>query len=201
MAVSEEQRKADIKELQGYLNTVAGENDNIPYVIPDGVYGEATRNAVSDFQQESGLPVTGEVDEQTWRALLKAYETIVNFNASLELIQPFARRELILNEGDTGFVVYIIQAMLDTVGQFYSNLDSPKITGVYDEATVKSVRQLQHILRMNETGKFDRNTWNGLAKLYNFHALIDNSLKLSAGETREAQETREPTVQTIASVG
>lgn len=198
MAVSEEQKKADIMELQRYLNTVAGENDKIPYVIPDGVYGEATRGAVTDFQRESGLPVTGEVDEQTWRALLKAYNTIVNFNAGLELIQPFARRELILNAGDTGFVVYIIQAMLDTVGQFYTNLDSPPVTGVYDEATAGAVRQLQHILHMAETGKFDRTTWNGLAKLYNFHALIDNSLKLSPEDMREAPP---PAVQTAASVG
>lgn len=201
MAVSEEQRKADIMELQRYLNTVAGENDNIPYVIPDGAYGGATRGAVSDFQRESGLPVTGEVDERTWRALLKAYETIVKFNAAPELIRPFAHRELILSEGDSGYVVYIIQAMLNTVGQLYSNLDSPPVTGAYDEATAGAVRQLQHILRMNETGKIDRDTWNGLARLYNFHALSDNSLKRSDAVIREPREMRGPAVRTSASVG
>lgn len=198
MAVSEEQKKADIMELQRYLNTVAGENGNVPFVVPDGVYGEATRNAVTDFQRESGLPATGEVDEQTWDALLKAYDTIVSINAGLELIQPFARREIVLGEGDTGYLVYIIQAMLATVGQFYTNLDSPPINGVYDRLTADSVRQLQHILGLAETGRFDRAAWNGLAKLYNFHALIDNSLRLSSEEMPSAAE---PAVQTIGSVG
>lgn len=198
MTVSEEQRKADITELQKYLNTVAGENGNIPFVVPDGVYNLSTRNAVTEFQRESGLPDTGEVDEQTWDALLKAYNTIVSINAGLELIQPFARREIILNEGDTGYLVYIIQAILATVGQFYANLDSPPINGVYDRLTADSVRQLQHILGLAETGRFDRAAWNGLAKLYNFHALIDNSLRLSTAETPMASE---PAIHTLGSVG
>lgn len=198
MAVSEEQRKADIMELQRYLNTVAGENGSVPFVVPDGVYGEATRNAVTDFQRESGIPPTGEVDEQTWDALLKAYNTIVGINAGLDLIQPFARREIVLGEGDTGYLVYIIQTMLATVGQFYANLDSPPINGVYDRLTANSVRQLQNILGLAETGRFDRAAWNGLAKLYNFHALIDNSLRLSSEEIPAANE---PAVQTVGSVG
>lgn len=198
MAVSEEQRKADIMELQRYLNTVAGENGNLPFVVPDGIYGEATRNAVTDFQRESGLPATGEVDEQTWDALLKAYNTIVGINAGLDLIQPFARREIVLGEGDTGYLVYIIQTMLATVGQFYANLDSPPINGVYDRLTADSVRQLQNILGLAETGRFDRAAWNGLAKLYNFHALIDNSLRLSS---EEMPMVNEPAVQTVGSVG
>ena len=198
MAVSEEQRKADIMELQQYLNTVAGENGNVSFVVPDGIYGEATRNAVTDFQRESGIPPTGEVDEQTWDALLKAYNTIVSINAGLDLIQPFARREIVLGEGDTGYLVYIIQAMLATVGQFYANLDSPPINGVYDRLTADSVRQLQNILGLAETGRFDRAVWNGLAKLYNFHALIDNSLRLSS---EEMPMVNEPAVQTIGSVG
>ncbi|MEU3448717.1 peptidoglycan-binding domain-containing protein [Streptomyces thermolilacinus] len=37
-----------------------------------GVYTAATRQAVRDFQQRHGLPATGAVDEETWRALTMA---------------------------------------------------------------------------------------------------------------------------------
>ena len=35
----------------------------------DGDFGPATREAVLDFQQDNGLPVTGEIDEDTLSAL------------------------------------------------------------------------------------------------------------------------------------
>lgn len=53
------------RDLQGRLNNLllgAGE--------PDGFYGEQTRAAVTAFQQERALPVSGDVDCATWQALL-----------------------------------------------------------------------------------------------------------------------------------
>lgn len=37
----------------------------------DGVFGPVTRAAVEKFQKEAGCPVTGAVDEATWKALLE----------------------------------------------------------------------------------------------------------------------------------
>jgi hypothetical protein len=37
----------------------------------DGVFGPVTRAAVEKFQKETGCPVTGAVDEATWKALLE----------------------------------------------------------------------------------------------------------------------------------
>ncbi|CAB4866031.1 unannotated protein [freshwater metagenome] len=38
-------------------------------VTVDGIYGNRTQNAVKNFQKNSGLPVTGIVDRNTWAAL------------------------------------------------------------------------------------------------------------------------------------
>lgn len=37
--------------------------------VADGYFGPLTQGAVRRFQHESGLPVTGEIDEPTWIAL------------------------------------------------------------------------------------------------------------------------------------
>lgn len=39
-------------------------------IAADGVYGDDTRDAVSDHQHENGLPVSGVVDRATWESIL-----------------------------------------------------------------------------------------------------------------------------------
>lgn len=41
----------------------------------DGMWGPATREAVLEFQDEHDLPATGEIDSDTYQAILAAYET------------------------------------------------------------------------------------------------------------------------------
>lgn len=41
----------------------------------DGMWGPATRDAVADFQDEHDLPATGQLDSDTYQAILGAYET------------------------------------------------------------------------------------------------------------------------------
>ena len=44
-----------------------------PLPHPDGVFGEVTLEAVMRFQQSSGMPITGRVDNGTWDAIATAY--------------------------------------------------------------------------------------------------------------------------------
>ncbi|MGF1517942.1 MAG: peptidoglycan-binding protein [Nodosilinea sp.] len=61
----------DVRELQrllieiGYLP---------PFFVISGLYNEATQAAVREFQRDSGLPVTGNVNAATWQALYRAAE-------------------------------------------------------------------------------------------------------------------------------
>ena len=58
--------RAYITEIQRLLRRI-GYN-----VKPDGIYGQETRNAVSNFQKSIGLPIRGRVDLDTYEALVAA---------------------------------------------------------------------------------------------------------------------------------
>lgn len=63
-----------IRTLQTMLRAIARLNTNIPLVIPDGIYGSDTVNAVTAFQQQFGLPATGVVNLGTWNEIVRIYD-------------------------------------------------------------------------------------------------------------------------------
>ena len=63
-----------IRSLQTMLRVISEDDDTFPTIIPDGIYGQQTVNAVSAFQRRHGLPVTGITDQATWEAITLNYE-------------------------------------------------------------------------------------------------------------------------------
>lgn len=55
-----------VRQLQEQLNLIGEFYNSIPYLVPDGVYGELTADAVREFQRLFNLPQTGVVDFSTW---------------------------------------------------------------------------------------------------------------------------------------
>lgn len=62
-----------VRMLQEQLNRIAQVYTAIPTVITDGIYGEATKEAVRQFQKTFGLPQTGIVDFRTWYKVSQIY--------------------------------------------------------------------------------------------------------------------------------
>ena len=62
-----------VRQLQEQLNTIANTYTNIPKVAVDGIYGEATQEAVRQFQKIFNLPQTGVVDYPTWYRISAIY--------------------------------------------------------------------------------------------------------------------------------
>ena len=65
-----------IRNLQVFLRTISGVYTEIPSVIPDGVYGNSTKEAVKAFQNRFSLNETGITDNSTWDAILRVYREI-----------------------------------------------------------------------------------------------------------------------------
>ena len=64
---------AKVRQMQEQLDEVASVYSSIRRITPDGIYGNATREAVREFQSVFGLPQTGVVDFRTWYKISQIY--------------------------------------------------------------------------------------------------------------------------------
>ena len=60
-------------QIQQQLNRIARNYPALPTISADGIYGEATANAVEEFQRVFNLPVSGIVDYPTWYKISQIY--------------------------------------------------------------------------------------------------------------------------------
>lgn len=163
MPYTEKDRKEHIKELQHYLRYIAifnGENG----IIPDGIYSDETKNAVTEFQKNSGIFPTGEVDNETWDRIVFEYNLIAPYYEKSGSISPFYDNFAVIKKGDSGDIVYFIQIMLNSVGG--SGIPIIIIDGFYGDETENAVKKYQSLRGVMPTGETDIFTWNMLAESY-----------------------------------
>lgn len=169
-----------VTSLQTMLRTIAMCHQEIPAVIPDGIYGPATGEAVRCFQKLEGLPVTGVTDFATWKAIREAFrgaEVEMSPAAPLEIVlQP----NQVITEGSDNLHVLLIQAMLHNIHLVYGNVEDCSLSGTCDERTVSAVKCLQRVCGMPETGIFTKETWQLLTGLYH-QAVGDGDRKAHCG--------------------
>lgn len=165
--VSPEAHSRNVTELQQYLREITQGGANVRQVIPDGIYGQRTRDAVTDFQRSKNMPQTGEVNFETWEAIYSAYRNAKGNLNMQEGIMPFPALNAVLSKGDSGAVVIILQTMLNTIAGMHNNITSNSLSGVYDEDTALAVTELQVASGIPPTGNADINTWNTIVRLFN----------------------------------
>lgn len=62
-----------VRQMQEQLNVIADAYPALPKITADGIYGQATSNAVRQFQKIFDLPQTGVVDYKTWYKISQIY--------------------------------------------------------------------------------------------------------------------------------
>lgn len=65
--------------MQRYLNVIGSYFTSIPQLTIDGIYGNATRNAVIVFQGLFGLTTDGVIGAQTWARIVSVYNSVTEF--------------------------------------------------------------------------------------------------------------------------
>ena len=166
--MNDTEKRKSIYELQTMLLTLSRAY-GLPRVIPDGIYGIETRDAVAEFQKSVGLPVTGVVDLDTWNALYEADKRVRADTLPPMMISPFDTflDGGTIRRGDKFPSIYIIQAMLEELSYLYEYEQAVVLSGIFDDATEAAVKLIQRSLDLNDDGIIDTATWNELALLYN----------------------------------
>lgn len=69
----------DVRALQEYLNFIARTYQTIPTLTVDGIFGNATSEAIREFKRLFDIPGDAErVSVQTWNAIMNIYEDLYN---------------------------------------------------------------------------------------------------------------------------
>ena len=148
-----------VRSLQTMLRVIAKNDSRLPSVIPDGIYGSGTTNAVAAFQRIHGLSVTGVTNQDTWDQIVNEDQEAITNVGHAAPIEVLLEPGQIITAGETNPYVYLLQGMLTYLSTTNSTIPEPGFSGIMDESTVRSVQVFQNIAALEETGNVDRITW------------------------------------------
>lgn len=155
-----------IRCLQTMLRVVYLCNGVPCSMIPDGIYGPETLAAVTAFQREHALPVTGITDQKTWDAVVEAYEDAsIQYASACPLQIDMQPGESVCRESHSPHIP-LIQSMLSVLENAFHCIGAVQINGIWDDLTEDAVGSFQQICGLTVTGKLDKCTWKHLAMQY-----------------------------------
>ena len=160
-------RGNEVRNIQYLLRYVSEFYATVPSVEIDGVFGPATESAVSAFQRQADLPVTGRVDLATWDALYRTYLGLIEtipFQYVEGNVLPYPG--VPLRQGSETEAVRILQEYLNFVGQTYTQIPPVNVTGYFGNQTQQAVLTFQRLFGIPTTGTVAAVTWDTLADLY-----------------------------------
>lgn len=161
-------QKQAVTNLQRYLRRLSYEYPEVVRVPIDGIFDDATRDALSEFQGIKGLPVTGVADKRTWDSLFSEYKRITEDERNIQGLYPFPDlpRDYTVSLGDTLTLVRIIQILLSELKVTYDIFEDIAESGTFDDKTQEAVRQFQLINGLPATGEVNKATWNRIVREY-----------------------------------
>lgn len=152
-----------IRSLQTMLRVLGEHDSRYNSVIPDGIYGPQTVAAISVFQRNHGIPVTGVTDQTTWDAVVAAYEPALIYVVEAQPLDIILNPNEILRRGDESPYLYVAQALLMVLSQVYGSIGTPSQNGILDAATADALASFQSLSGLPMTGNLDKITWKHLA--------------------------------------
>lgn len=155
-----------IRSLQTMLRVIQEDGGHTDSIVPDGIYGSSTMQAVSDFQRRHGLSVTGITDQATWELIVAEYTPALVRVDAAQPLQLILNPGQVIKRGQAHPYLYLIQAMLVAIAEAYASVSAPPITGVLDLATAESISAFQYLSQLPQTGEVDKITWKHLALQY-----------------------------------
>ena len=173
-----------IRSLQTMLRVLGESDSKYSKLIPDGIYGPQTMAAVTTFQRNHGLAVTGITDQDTWEAIAAAYEPALVTLVEAEPLEIILNPNQVLRRGESSPYLYVAQALLLVLSQTYASVGEPTQSGILDAATSDALASFQTLAGLPMTGELDKITWKHLALHFPLAANIGR------GSIRKPEENR-----------
>ncbi len=170
-----------VRSLQTMLRVIAEDDRSFPTVVPDGIYGPSTMNAVSTFQRKRGLPVTGITDQVTFDEIVAVYEPALIRVDKAQPIEIIMDPGQVFRYGDRSPYIYLLQSMLTQLSLDTPSIEAPGHSGVLDRATSKSLSNFQHLSGLPVTGELDKITWKHLALQFTLNAHHNATIQENRG--------------------
>ena len=179
-SIGEGDQGIEVQNVQYLLSYLSQFYSTVPPVAIDGIYGPATAEAVRAFQRTFDLPITGEVDFNTWDPL---YRTYIGFIETIPFkyvegnILPYPGIPLRLGSSDDS--VRVLQEYLNYISLFYPEIPSVNVTGYFGTQTQNAVTAFQEMMGLTPNGTVASVTWNSIAELYSD---LYNGTRLNEGQ-------------------
>ena len=163
--------------IQIELNRISQNYPAIPKVsVVDGIFGAATENSVTVFQEIFNLTPDGVVGPATWYALVRLYTAVTSLSELRSQGQRFYtiawNKGRPLVPGDRGIQVEHLQYMLRGLAAYISQIPSVAVDGIYGSASRSAVLAAQGYFGLPQTGTVDLTTWN---EIYDQFTGIENA--------------------------
>lgn len=163
-----------IRSLQTMLRVIAENDSSHVRIVPDGIYGPETTRAVSVFQRNHGLPVTGVTDQTTWEAVVAIYEPALVEQDEAHALSIILNPGQVIRKGERCPHLYLVQGMLLVMSSVYNSVGQPSQSGLLDECTADALSSFQGLCGLPMTGNLDKHTWKHLVLQYPLAANLQN---------------------------
>lgn len=168
MVYQNDDRRAAVMHIQQLLRTIEIARKEQVTVPIDGIYGSDTARAVSKFQKENGLPVTGSVDKGTYDLLYaKAIEADLAESDPLP-IYLFERGRTV-QLGEKSDFVLLLRGLLNALTVAYDSFAPLSLINEFNTEMENAVKAFQMQNSLRPTGVIDTATWNAIVRNYDKH--------------------------------
>ena len=166
--LSEGMSSSGVFTAQYYLAYISLFIPTVNRIVADGSFGPATAEAVRSYQSTYGLPVTGIINEATWRSIENTYYGIL-MNIPYEfregVILPYPGR--VLRQGSYGDDVRALQGYLNYIAGYNTAIPRVNVDGDFGTATANAVRAFKEAYSLpGNPERVDAITWNSIISIY-----------------------------------
>lgn len=151
-----------VNKIQAYLNLMQQKGFITTINNQDGIYGENTALALSQYQSYSNIALTNNIDYTTFLSLV---DKLKQLNITTNI--PVASSYFFLTKNSVGLSVYMMQQFLNEIASINPCLRPIFVDGYFQEETYQAVKQFQYLYDLNVDGIIGKQTWDAIINTRN----------------------------------